>query len=422
MPDPIAIARSRLAEGRAEEAEALLWRLADEASVDRAVVLAHLAASHTARGNLETARALTRASLYHRRPWVQEAPDGKRPAADAPRVLVLFGAHDQPYKPDDAGRSKLGLGTNLHAFLDRSLFHVVHAFLETLSATPEQLEALRPIDVILSLSVDPAFCADSFPTIESIAAALEAPIINPPNSLRLLARDETCERLSDIEGLLFPRTIKVPVSELSDGWIRGNGFRYPVILRNTFDHFGAGAVLASNATDVDGYRAAATLRDAYVIQYVENGLDDGAGGRVWRRLRVAFFSGRPVPVNLHFDRGWNAHGRARPSLMTPDSDAFAQERAFLEDWQGFVGPKATRALLEIAERMPLDYVGVDFTVLEDGRALIFEANAAMAMLLDHVALAPHLNLTVERYRDEMTALVLRRLADAASRRPMRVAD
>jgi len=152
-------ARRRLIEGHPEEAERLLWEIDDAGSGNRSLILAHLAASHTARANMETARALTRAALYHRRPSVQPAPPGQAPAPDAPRILVLFAAHNQPFKADAAGRASLGLGTNLHVFLDPTVFHIVHAFAETLTAAPEHLHAPGRIDAVLNLSVEPVLLA-----------------------------------------------------------------------------------------------------------------------------------------------------------------------------------------------------------------------------------------------------------------------
>jgi hypothetical protein len=58
----------------------------------------------------------------------------------------------------------------------------------------------------------------------------------------------------------------------------------------------------------------------------------------------------------------------------------AEEERFLADMAGYVGPRACRALRWIGERLGLDYAGVDFAVGLDGRLLLFEANAAMALV------------------------------------------
>ena len=42
-----------------------------------------------------------------------------------------------------------------------------------------------------------------------------------------------------------------------------------------------------------------------------------------------------------------------------------------------LGARAWRAIGEVGKRLDLDFAGVDFAVLSDGRALLFEANATM---------------------------------------------
>jgi len=46
-----------------------------------------------------------------------------------------------------------------------------------------------------------------------------------------------------------------------------------------------------------------------------------------------------------------------------------------------LGKPAMAALHEIRNRIPLDFYGIDFDMLPDGRVLFFEANAAMNLSL-----------------------------------------
>ena len=57
-----------------------------------------------------------------------------------------------------------------------------------------------------------------------------------------------------------------------------------------------------------------------------------------------------------------------------------EERRFLEHPETVLGPVAWGALRAIQEALGLDYFGVDFALSPDGELLLFEANAAMAML------------------------------------------
>lgn len=370
------------------------------------LILSHLSAAYVGRGDGETARGLTRSVMASLMPEVEPGPEG------APSVLVLRATADQPFKPGPAGSATLPVSMNLHSFVDRSRFRVVDAFAETLVGRPEAWDALGRVDVVLNLSVDPGVNGRQFPMIRSIVDRLGVPVVNPPERCTGLDRDENYRRLHDIAGLIYPRTARATAETLTADRLRDRGFEFPMILRNTSDHFGSGAVLAAGPDDLETFRVAVQTSEAYVIQYVENRVERPGAEPVWRRFRLAFFEGRPVPVNLHFDTGWNAHGRQRDLLMPLGSPAFEEERAFIEDWRSAVGPVAEAALLEIARRTPLDYLGIDFTLLPDGRALVFEVNPAMALLIEHARTAPHIELSIGRYRDEMTRLLSRRMAEA----------
>lgn len=385
-----------------DQAEAVLRRAFAVAPL-HPTVLSHLSAAYAGRGDGETAVALARSALAVVRP----DSDSR---TGLPSVLVLHAAGNQPFRAGAGGAATMQAGTNLHHFIDRSRLRVVSAYVETLAAHPEAWSHLGPVDVVLSLSVDHATNGWQFPMIQEVIDRLAVPVVNPPNRLAGLDRVESYRRLHDIDGLVYPRVARLPSAGLSEEALTRDGFAYPVILRNSMDHFGGDAVLAAGEPDLLAFRARVPTPEAYVIQYVENRIERAGADPVWRRLRVAFFEGRPVPVNLHFDTGWNVHGRRRDLLMQPGTPEFLQEEAFIDDWRRFVGPVAEAALLEIARRMPVDYVGVDFNLLPDGRALIFEVNPAMALLTEHARTAPHIAVSMDRYREELTALLLRRIA------------
>lgn len=405
--DPMALVRlaqCHLADRAWDRAEPLLWR-AFAAAPSHPFVLSHLSATYTGRGDGETARALARSVLGVVLPEVAPGPPG------APTVLVLHATGDQPFKPAADGSATMAVGTNLHSFVDPARFRIVRAFAENLVGRPEAWAVLGQIDAVLNLSVDEAAYGRQFSMIQAVVDRLGVPVVNPPALCAGLGRADNYRRLHDIDGLVFPRTARIPAAELADAPIVAAGFDYPVILRNTVDHFGGDAVLARGPGDLEAFRARVPTDEVYVIQYIDNRIERPGADPVWRRLRLAFFGGSPVPVNVHFDTGWNVHGRNRDLLMPPGSPAFEEERAFVADWQSFVGPVAGAALLEIARRTPVDYVGIDFTVLPDGRALVFEVNPAMALLTEHARTAPHLRTSIARYREALTALLLRRIAD-----------
>jgi glutathione synthase/RimK-type ligase-like ATP-grasp enzyme len=71
------------------------------------------------------------------------------------------------------------------------------------------------------------------------------------------------------------------------------------------------------------------------------------------------------------------------------------------------------AICAIGQRLALDYAGIDFTVLADGRVLVFEANATMLAHpeADDGALA-HKNPYVRRIVEAFERMLLDRLEPA----------
>ncbi|HEY0297299.1 MAG TPA: hypothetical protein VGC69_18370, partial [Bordetella sp.] len=52
-------------------------------------------------------------------------------------------------------------------------------------------------------------------------------------------------------------------------------------------------------------------------------------------------------------------------------------RRFLQDPETALGAAAMQTLRDIGARLDLDYAGIDFSLLPDGRVLVFEANPTM---------------------------------------------
>lgn len=73
------------------------------------------------------------------------------------------------------------------------------------------------------------------------------------------------------------------------------------------------------------------------------------------------------------------------------------------------------AITAIGKRLDLDYAGVDFTVLSDGRVLVFEANATMLVHAEDTSGAlAHKNPHFQRILGAFDAMLIRRLRRSGS--------
>ena len=90
---------------------------------------------------------------------------------------------------------------------------------------------------------------------------------------------------------------------------------------------------------------------------------------------MVFVDRKPFPYHWAAADQWMVHYDA--SGTAGDPARRAEEKRVLEDPRGALGERAWAAIVRIGERLDLDYCGLDFSVLPDGRVLVFEANATM---------------------------------------------
>ena len=232
-------------------------------------------------------------------------------------------------------------------------------------------------------------------SLETLATYLDrtpdAKVINRPDKVLETTRDANWRRLQRVEGLVFPETHRVRFEhsrasevaavirerKLDDG---------PMILRATGTHTARSTALIRSGADLDRYMGDGTLSgDHYLIRYIETRFR----GDFFRKLRLFWIGGVFYPVVCHIDRHWNVHGGNRKEVMRGDESLIAEEKRFLADWRAYVGARNADLLERIAADAGLEFLGVDFTVDDAGRVLIYEMNPAMRHAFDHGKAFPY---------------------------------
>ncbi|MBV9996573.1 MAG: tetratricopeptide repeat protein [Caulobacteraceae bacterium] len=238
-------------------------------------------------------------------------------------------------------------------------------------ARAEQFEALPPYDVVFNAIGDPDLSA---PTARNVARFLEVcrrPFFNRPDRIERTARRLAGALFAGVPGLVVPKVAKIDAQTLADRGLMAAadeaGVTPPLLVRPIGSHGGQGLILVSEAAEA----AAVPAGDCYVTAFHDYRSPDG----LWRKHRVIFVDRRPYPYHLAIGKDWMVHYET--SGTGTDPARIAEERRFLEDAEQAVGASAMAAVREIGARMDLDFCGVDFGVLADGRALLFEANATM---------------------------------------------
>jgi glutathione synthase/RimK-type ligase-like ATP-grasp enzyme len=264
--------------------------------------------------------------------------------------------------------SALGGNVPMQHVIDDRLFESITVISE--SAPPEI--ALPPHDVVFNAVGDADRCTRALEFVARIVARSGARILNDPARVGATTREENARRLRDLPGVVAPRVARIARAALLAG--SDPGFGWPLLVRSPGYHTGEHFVRVERPEDLGSALASLPGDELLAIEYVET---RGADGGV-RKYRVMTIGGRLYPLHLAIAGDWKVHYYT--AGMGERAEHRDEERAFLEDMRAALGPRAVAALAAIAERLGLDYGGIDFTLDGQGRVVLFEANATMVIL------------------------------------------
>jgi tetratricopeptide (TPR) repeat protein len=239
-------------------------------------------------------------------------------------------------------------------------------------AAAEDAGRLPAYDLVFNAIGDPDLAAPIRPQLDRFLAACPAPVLNPPDKVARTFRHLTAGLLAGVEGIVAPHTVRLEADGAAGGLaarLAPCGLEAPVLLRPIGSHGGKGVI---RVDDADALAALPSPDgDLYATAYHDFRSPDG-----WhRKYRVIFVDRRAYPYHLAISNDWLVHhGTAG---MLDDAGRQAEELRFLADPDAAIGEAAMAAIRTVGERLDLDYGGIDFSVLPDGRVLVFEANAAM---------------------------------------------
>lgn len=243
-------------------------------------------------------------------------------------------------------------------------------------ATDEQEESLPPYDIAFNIVGNADWDGLSFARANAFAQRRPGEVLNLPERVTRTRRDLMPELLDGIPDVVVPRVARLSSDEIqaSDFAARldKEGLALPLIVRPFGHQGGVGVILANTLEEL----AAMSFADAefyYFIQYYDY---KGADG-YYRKYRTIFVDRQPYPYHLAISQNWLVHYFSAEMLAEPWKRE--EERRFLEEPAAALGARAAAAVAAIGQRMDMDYAGIDYSVLPDGRLLIFEGNATMSV-------------------------------------------
>jgi tetratricopeptide (TPR) repeat protein len=248
--------------------------------------------------------------------------------------------------------------------------------MERVVIVPESFHPGDPLPdhhVIFNGIADPDRARATLERAAALIARSSASVINDPRAVLETDRAQTMARFGHMQTIAVPRTRRYARAELEAGRLQSDGFAFPLLLRSPGFHAGDHFARIEQPAELTATLATLPGGELYAIEFLDAG--DSAG--MVRKYRVVFIDGRFFPVHLAIGHHWKVHYF---SADMSDSDAFrAEEERFLQAMEATIGVAGMAALTEIDATLGLDYAGVDFGFDRDGRMILFEANAGMAI-------------------------------------------
>jgi tetratricopeptide (TPR) repeat protein len=260
-------------------------------------------------------------------------------------------------------------------FIGDPRFQIIVLYAE--SALPELV--LPAHDIVFSVIGDPELCGRALERAQLLTQTIKAPILNHPSSVAHTGREENAKRLGRLDNVVAPLTMTLDRERLlredAERVLLEHGFFYPFLLRSQGCSNGDFFEKVETKRDIARVLELLPGKRIIVIQYIDMMKSDG----VFQKYRMMGIDKRLYPLHLAISKKWKVHYF---SANMNDEQAFRdEEQAYLSDPAAVLGPQVIKALTTIVETLNLDYCGIDFTVNEVGKVVVFEANSNMEMAL-----------------------------------------
>jgi hypothetical protein len=269
--------------------------------------------------------------------------------------------------------SAQGNNVSIERFIDDRVFQKTTLAAELFDEGAE----LPPHDVLFNAVGDADACASAHARVARIAARSRAHVLNLPERVLATGRAANAARLAALPNVVTPRTALFERATLTGpGGARAlgdAGFAWPLLVRAPGFHAGHHFVKVDDAGSLEGALAVLPGREVFVIQFVDVRGPDGN----YRKYRTMMIGGALYPLHLAVSARWKVHYFSADMADSPGHRA--EDAAFLADMTAVLGPRVVATLERVRDTLGLDYGGIDFAVDAQGRVVVFETNATMAI-------------------------------------------
>jgi glutamate/tyrosine decarboxylase-like PLP-dependent enzyme len=242
----------------------------------------------------------------------------------------------------------------------------------------EHSTALPPHQLIVNAIGDADVAGAALSGAERLTTHSNAAVINPPQAVLATGRCAIAERLGAIPGVITAKTITMTREALASAeagsTLSSHGFEFPLLLRTPGFHGGENFLCIETLAGLAAALEELPGDELTVIEFLDARAADGKT----RKYRVMMIDGALYPLHAAVSHDWKIHFHS--AEMADNAEHRAEDAAFLADMPSVLGTKAMAALAGVQKTLGLDYGGIDFGLNREGEVLLFEANAAMAVL------------------------------------------
>ncbi len=226
--------------------------------------------------------------------------------------------------------------------------------------------ALPEHDVVFNAVGDADSSRDALAKARLLLSRTRRRILNAPDYVAITGRVAQSMRLCGLEDVVVPRIASLSRDE-------ARAIATPVLLRAPGFHAGEHFLRVDEADGLDAALAQLPGDEILAIEVLDTREPDGT----YAKYRVILVDGVLYPLHLAISPDWKVHYFS--AHMAADAGYREREAQFLTDPRRALGERAWRALERIANTLFLKYAGIDFGIDAQGRVIVFECNATMAV-------------------------------------------
>jgi Flp pilus assembly protein TadD/glutathione synthase/RimK-type ligase-like ATP-grasp enzyme len=279
-------------------------------------------------------------------------------------------------------------------------------FLALMTGVEYDIEFLRgKADVVINMISDADNGKDVLPSVIDIVDRIGSPTVNHPRKIIGTDRETIANLLSAIPLCRIPKTLHLSSEKINTDWRKSiESFSLPLLIRCAGTHGGDDFEKIDEVAALDRFMALHPYTNFYISEFVDYRSSDG----YYRKYRLILINGEILPYHLAIHDHWLVHHFRTD--MANQQWMRNEELAFLKNPQGVFNKEHYDALREVGVAIGLDYFGIDCSLDQDGKIVIFEANATMRVHDEKIELFAYKNPYVTKIKEAFAAMLARLVA------------